>query len=228
MFELLEIKMQKVIRLLLTSLLIPLPLMADPIVFCEPEVEGCEVQAPHKLVQQYPQYFQYKEPQLTIQSGKIQKSFIINQPLNYESTDEKSITIHSYFPDLEWLVFKEVYDGGESIGYQIVDIKHHLKSTEINTPPHLSPDKKFFMNFEIDLEAGFLLNGLVIYRLGNAGEIEEVFRKDDEWGVTAAKWISPAVIHFTSADYCDQDSREICKKPMKAEFKNNSWQISDR
>lgn len=220
--------MRKIIQLLFTSLLVPLPLMADPIVFCEPETEDCQQQAPRQLVKKHPHYFQYQEPQLIIQSGKIKKSFALNQPLTYDSPDEKNLSIHSWFPDLEWLVLKEVYDGGESIGYQIVDIKHQLKSTEINTPPHLSPDKKFFMNYEIDLEAGFLLNGLVIYRVGNAGDIEEAFRKDDEWGVTTATWISPLVIHFNSADYCNQESKDICEKSMKAEFKNNSWQISDR
>ena len=209
------------------SLFLSSVVIAEPIIFCENETENCQTQGANQLVSQYPKYFAFANDTLTIKSGDISKTIPVNKPLTYESEDEKNITLDRYFPELNWLVVREVYDGGESIGYQIIDIQHQLKTTDLAESPVVSPDNKQFINFGIDLEAGFTLNGLVIYSMDSQGSIKETFRNDDSWGVISAEWKSPTEISLTTRDYCNPEERdELCDKKFMLENKKQAWHLS--
>lgn len=213
------------IAIILTALLVSSAVNAKPLVFCEEETENCHNLAALELAKQYPQYFAFSDDLLTIKSASNQRQIKLNQPLTYESEDEKFITLDRYFPETNWLVLREIYDGGESQGYTIVDIQHQLKTTELAAPPVMSPDNKFLMTYGVDLEAGFTLNGIVVYAIDQQGDIKEVFRQDDAWGVGAAKWISPTSIELVSKDYCDDGSTDICDKTLRLGLQNNRWQL---
>jgi hypothetical protein len=198
-----------------------------PIIFCEEDTETCQQDAAMQLRKNFPQHFDFVDERLLIKSADKTRKIHLNQPLTFESEDEKTITLDRYFPKLNWLVVREVYDGGESIGYQIIDIKHRLKTTDIASQPIISNNETHFINYGIDLEAGFTLNGLVIYKIENQGEIKEVFRHDDSWGVDSAEWINPTIISVTIRDYCNPEERdELCDKKFILENKNDAWQLS--
>lgn len=198
-----------------------------PVIFCEEETETCQQDGAALLHKDFPQYFSFTDEKLLIKSAGKTRSIHLNQPLTFESEDEKSITLDCYFPTLNWLVVREVYDGGESIGYQIIDIKHQLKTTDIASHPIISNDDTHFINYGIDLEAGFTLNGIVIYKIDTQGEIKEVFRNDDSWGVDSAEWISPTKISLITRDYCNPEERdELCEKKFTLENKNKAWHLS--
>lgn len=211
---------------LVASLVLSSTVLAKPIIFCEEESESCQSLAAKQLASQYPQHFAVSDDLLSIKSEKHQQQIKLNQQLTYESEDEKAISLDRYLPDLNWLVLREVYDGGESLGYSIIDIQHQLKTTELAAPPIVSPDNKLFITYGVDLEAGFTLNGLVVYAIGQAGDIKEVFRKDDAWGVGSAKWISPTSIELISKDYCDDGSTDVCDKTLQLSLINNQWQLT--
>lgn len=221
--------MKIIIKIILASLPVisSFCMATSQMVFCQTEAENCQKEGAIQLVHQFPKHFEFSDEKLTIKSGDINKTILLNQPLTYEHEDEKNITLASYFPELNWLVVREVYDGGESIGYQIIDIRHQLKTTDIAALPVLSPDSSHFINMGIDLEAGFTLNGLVIYQIGSQGEIKETYRHDDSWGVVSATWVSPTQISLTTRDYCNPEERgNLCDQKQKLEFKNQAWRLS--
>ncbi len=198
-----------------------------PIVFCEDNSESCQTDGAAKLSKQFPQHFSFADDILVIRSADKTFKIHLNQPLTYESEDEKSITLDRYFPNLNWLVVREIYDGGESIGYQIIDLKNQLNTTDVASSPFPSIDSTHFINYGIDLEAGFSLNGIVIYKIGQQGEIREVYRHDDSWGVVSAEWVNLNKISLITRDYCNPDEREdLCEQQFKLENINQAWRLS--
>jgi hypothetical protein len=198
-----------------------------PMIFCEDDSESCQSDGAVKLSTKFPQYFKFVDDILVIKSAEKTLKIHLNQPLTYESEDEKSISLDRYFPALNWLILREVYDGGESVGYQIIDIKNQLNTTDIASYPIISSDNSHFINYGIDLEAGFTLNGIVIYKIDPQGVIKEVFRHDDSWGVDSAEWINPNKISLNTRDYCNPEARDdLCEKKFNLENKNQVWELS--
>lgn len=198
-----------------------------PMVFCEDDSESCQSDGAIKLSNQFPHHFTFAEDILVIKAADKVLKIHLNQPLTYESENEKSISLDRYFPKLNWLVVREVYDGGESIGYQIIDLKNQLNTTDIASSPFTSSDNKHFINYGIDLEAGFSLNGVVIYKIEHQGEIREVYRHDDSWGVSAAEWVTPNKISLITRDYCKPDEREdLCEEKFTLEYLNQAWRLT--
>lgn len=217
--------MKYLIALVFSGLYLSSAASANPIIFCADQIDECQTNAANQLAQQYPDYFSFSNDKLSVKSAQAERQITLNQPLTYESEDEKSISLDRYLPDLNWLVLREIYDGGESLGYTIIDIQHQLKTTELAAPPVMSPDNKLLMTYGVDLEAGFTLNGIVVYAIDQQGDIKEVFRQDDAWGVGSAKWISPTSIELISKDYCDDGSMDICDKTLQLRLQNNRWQL---
>lgn len=60
--------------------------------------------------------------------------------------------------------------------------------------PVVSPDKKYILSPQCDLDAGFVPNGFELYRINN-GKLELLGQADrDTWGPGKVKWVNPATI----------------------------------
>jgi hypothetical protein len=111
-----------------------------------------------------------------------------------------------------WLVKVQLYEGG---GYLLIN-KENGNKIWIWSKPVFSPDKKHFVSYSCDLEAGYLSNGIQLFEVKNR-EVFLLWEKEiDEWGPSELKWKNDSTIYIEKLKLDFNDS----KNPDKISYKS--------
>jgi hypothetical protein len=102
---------------------------------------------------------------------------------NREETD---FSFENYFQELKLLLFRVQW--GEGNNYAIIDFTNG-KKTYIIGQPFFSPDKKFMVTINCDIEAQYSNNGFELFKVVNR-DFKKIWSYDPTtWGPVDIKWI---------------------------------------
>ena len=105
--------------------------------------------------------------------------------------DEIDFTFENHFKELNLLLFRVQW--GEGNNYAIIDFTNG-KKTYIIGPPFFSPDKRFMIAINCDIEPRYSNNGFELFELVNR-EFKKVWRYDPVvWGPVDLTWIDNTTI----------------------------------
>ena len=107
------------------------------------------------------------------------------------SFDEIDYCFESYFKQLKLLVFRAQW--GEGNNYAIIDFTNG-KKTYIIGRPFFSPDKKFMIVINCDIQAQYSNNGFEFYEWTNR-DFKLIWSYDPKsWGPVELKWLDNTTI----------------------------------
>jgi hypothetical protein len=101
-------------------------------------------------------------------------------------SDEADFTFEHHFKQLKLLLFRVQW--GEGNNYAIIDLTNG-KKTYIIGRPFFSPDEKFMISINCDIEAQYSPNGFELFEITNR-DFKKIWRYDPIlWGPVDLKWI---------------------------------------
>lgn len=122
---------------------------------------------------------------LIFQCANNQKAYIINSN-NEEDIDNYSV--YSFIQDMpsinQWLLMASYY---EAYGYVFID-KTSGDTTLLYGMPVVSPDNKYILTFNQDIEAGFTFNGLQLLEIKDSKPVIIGEKPLYSWGPDNVKW----------------------------------------
>ncbi len=102
----------------------------------------------------------------------------------------------------------------ESSADFLVSLKNGQKAILWGSPK-LSPDKTKVLSYSYDLEAGFINNGIQMFRVGNNGQLKKIFESEiKNWGPVDIKWESDTSILIKRAKLDSQMQEHFDFKRM--------------
>jgi hypothetical protein len=117
----------------------------------------------------------------TLANGK--KAILKNN--DTEGDEYAAYTLWAWLPAVEsWLVFVSGY---ENSSWLLVSQRTGKQTTTWGVP-HFSPDNKYFICGNVDLAAGFDVNGIQLYRVEKAQPLLLWERELTDWGAENFRW----------------------------------------
>ena len=113
-----------------------------------------------------------------------------------------------------WLVRVQFYEGG---GYLLIN-KEKGNKIFIWSKPVFSPDKKHFVCYSCDLEAGYISNGFQLFEVKNKEVLLLWSKEINEWGPSEIRWKNDSTIYIKKLKMDFNDSKnpnQISYKSMK-------------
>ncbi len=103
-----------------------------------------------------------------------------------------------------WLVFISYYEGSE---YLLMDKKDGSK-IYVWGPPVVSPDKKHFITYSCDIEAGYDYNGIQLFEISGRKAILKWKKEINLWGPDEVRWKDENTLYIKkySIDYSNSHS----------------------
>ena len=102
------------------------------------------------------------------------------------NNDESDFTFENHFKQQKLLLFRVQW--GEGNNYAIIDFTNGKKTYLIGRP-FFSPDKKYMIAINCDIEAQYSSNGFELFEFANR-ELKKIWRYDPTiWGPVDLKWI---------------------------------------
>lgn len=127
---------------------------------------------------------------------------------NNTNEDDDGYKVYNYVnscADMEyWLIFIGYYEGSE---YLLVD-KEDGRKIYIWGPPVVSPDKKCFITYSSDIEAGFTYNGIQLFEIINRKAVLKWQKEINTWGPDEVRWKDNNTLYIKkySIDYSNSHS----------------------
>jgi len=122
---------------------------------------------------------------LIFKSSNSKVAYLIN---NDNGDDVDNYAVYSFIQDMskinQWLVMASYY---ESYGYIFID-KTSGDSTMLYGMPVVSPDNKYILTFNQDLEAGFTYNGFQLFEMNGSKPVAAGTKELISWGPDNVKW----------------------------------------
>lgn len=107
---------------------------------------------------------------------------------NHVEDDPDNYSAYTFIQDMpkinQWLIMASYY---ESYGYIFID-KTSGDSTMLYGMPVVSPDNKFILTFNQDLEAGFTYNGFQLFEMNGSKLLAVGTKELISWGPDNVKW----------------------------------------
>lgn len=162
----------------------------------------CYLHRERQLSREYGRHFYRKGRTVYVRlaNGRI-TSFRDVPEDDIQSVDTvKLYALVKYFPAVGyWLVAVQFYEGST---YLLLNAKDGTATT-VEGEALLSPDKRRFVVFSFDIEAGYSPNVLSIYRLAGARLIQEFVDKPTDWGATEVAWKNSTTVTFLKTSLAD-------------------------
>jgi hypothetical protein len=107
------------------------------------------------------------------------------------NSDEADFTFENHFKQLKLLLFRVQW--GEGNNYALIDLTNG-KKTYIIGRPFFSPDRKFMIAINCDIEAQYSSNGFELFEISNR-DFRKIWRYDPIiWGPVDMKWIDNSTL----------------------------------
>jgi hypothetical protein len=114
-----------------------------------------------------------------------QTVYLIN---NKDGDDIDNYSVYTFIQDMpqinQWLIMAYYY---EAFGYVLID-KASGDSTMLYGMPVVSPDNKYMITFNQDMEAGFTFNGFQLFEIKNFKPVQLGDKELYTWGPDNVKW----------------------------------------
>jgi hypothetical protein len=199
--------------------------------FCDLDnlLECTQISA-QKLASEYPQIFRLKNGELEVRQQAKQMSLKMLTETNLELYPDEQLTYPiQYWPLRNWLLVKQFADGGETQIFEMIDLAHDFKKTELNGSPVFSADGKRLLAYGADIYAGFTANGIAVYSIDKEGLTEEI-KIDEQWGVIEARWNGDHEIILSTIELCEtpnatRNEHGECLDEKKLALVNNQWKL---
>jgi len=133
---------------------------------------------------------------------------LVIEDIKSDWDDCKLHSFRDYFEDINsYIVEIQYWEGG---AYYLIN---KSLGTKIVIPGLIavSPDKKRFVSYNIDIEAAYSPNGFEIYRLGDNSFSKEFEFFLDDWGPSNALWINNNQIEFEKSAWKDSEVQVLGK-----------------
>ncbi|HEX7241864.1 MAG TPA: hypothetical protein VF263_16400 [Longimicrobiaceae bacterium] len=170
------------------------PASFDPYEVCwnRAETEECTRGIERELLAQAPGPVRREGARLLFRTGQGRVV-----PLENDTTEGDRYVHYlyqGYLRDVGYhLVQVGFYEGG---AYELVSAESGDR-TQVAALPVVSPDLRRFVTASVDLEAGYVPNGLQVWRLTPAGpRLEWGLDGGDTWGASGASWRGPGTVEF--------------------------------
>ena len=137
-----------------------------------------------KRIKKQSAFVSRKGDSLLFKCANNEPAYLINNP-NSDSDDFASYSFIQDMPEIgQWLIMGSYY---EAYGYVFID-KTTGESTELYGMPVVSPDKKYIITFNQDLEAGFTFNGIQLFEMKDSKPVLLGAKELNSWGPDNVKW----------------------------------------
>jgi len=113
----------------------------------------------------------------------------------------------------QWLLLGSYY---ESFDYLLIDQEDGGES-HLWGLPVLSPDKKYFLTTQLDLEAGFVSNGFQLWRMENRKPLLRWEKELQDWGAGKIIWTRNNYV-LAEQTYRNDSSNELENRLIKMKF----------
>lgn len=135
-------------------------------------------------IKPYAAFVSRKGDSLQFKKANNEFVYIINN-MNIDGDDYASYTFIQEMPEIgQWLVMASYF---EAYGYVLIN-KATGETTELYGMPVVSPDKKYVMAFNQDLEAGFTFNGFQLFEMKDTKPVLVGLHELYTWGPDNVTW----------------------------------------
>lgn len=141
----------------------------------------------------------------------------VNMDPNAEGDDYASYSFIEDMPEIgQWLLMATYY---EAYGYVLVN-KATGETTELYGMPVVSPDKKYIITFNQDLEAGFTFNGFQLFEMKDTKPVLVGQHELYTWGPDNVSWKDSNTILVQQAfKRTNDESQEMVTEYVQMEMK---------
>ncbi len=120
--------------------------------------------------------------------------------------DQVDFTFEHHFKELELLLFRVQW--GEGNDYLLVD-RQNGKKTNIIGRPYFSPNRRFMIAINCDIEAQYSGNGFELYTI-NGRDMKSIWRYDPiTWGPMLIAWINNSTLISKNRSMREGDGRIV-------------------
>lgn len=137
----------------------------------------------------------------------VENGLVVLEDIPFLNDDDIDCAFYSFQGDVNGSDFWELFATGYEFHWSVLVSKKTGKMSEMSGRPTFSPDQKWLLTGNTDLEAAFTDNGFELYSLEN-DEIIEVGHVDPlNWGPMSLKWLNNREILVTAGmiDYSTYD-----------------------
>jgi len=134
--------------------------------------------------------------------------------------DEAGHTFEHFFEKYNFYSIRVQW--GEGNGYKLINYDNG-EVTDIIGRPYFSPNGKYMIAINADIEAGYSANGFQLFE-NNNGKLKKLITFEPEWGPFSAKWIDNNTVIMKNEGYKfkDDDIMEYYQFYTKLKIINGS------
>ena len=140
---------------------------------------------------------------LIFKSSSNKTAYLINVK---DEDDVDAYSVYTFIQDMpkinQWLVMASYY---ESYGYVFID-KTSVDSTMLYGLPVASPDNKYIITFNQDIEAGFTYNGFQLFEMRDSKPVLQGEKELISWGPDNVKWKDATTLFVQQAQIKNDSS----------------------